>query len=126
MHQRNPLLAALLRSSLAGLVLALPFAGVAACGPTHTGLCERAADCGGGREPEIEACIEVMDAREEEAEIFSCEIEWDEYLDCLDDQGHCEMQVFGGCETRKKILDDCVGDRRAGHATVALEGAPEE
>lgn len=108
---------------LAGLALALPFGGLAACGPSHTGVCERAADCGGGREPEIDACIVSMDAREEEAEIFSCELEWDLYLECLDDEGRCMDETLAGCDSSKTRLDECIGNRRAGHARVALEGA---
>ena len=110
---------------LAGITLALPLSAVGACGPTHTGLCERAADCGGGREPEIDACIVDMDAREDQADLFSCSEEWDVYLDCLDEQGACVDEKLGGCDSRRDGLNECIGRRRSGNAKVELKSAIE-
>jgi len=110
-------------SLLAGMMLALPFVGIAGCGPTHTGLCERAAKCGGGREPEIDACVVSMDAREEQAELFSCEKEFDNHVDCLDESGTCIDERLAGCEGTREALDECVGRRRSGHAQIELKSA---
>lgn len=104
-------------------LLLIPTFGLVACGPSHTGLCELAADCGEGREPEIEACVVDMDAREEQADIFSCSLEWDTYLDCLDDAGSCMDGALGGCDSQRDAFNECVGRRRSGNAKVELKAA---
>jgi hypothetical protein len=109
---------------LAGVALTLPLFFIGACGPTNTGLCERAAECGGGRDREVDACVIDMDSREEQAELFECVPEWDAYVRCLDDQGTCvDGDRLGGCDTRKDAHNQCIGQRRSGNAKVELKAA---
>lgn len=109
-------------SLIAGMLLAL---GAVNCDGLHADLCEQAAQCGGGGEPEIDACIADLDRREEIAAIYGCEDLWDDYLACLETYGYCdEHGNLSGCDGPDESYRHCVDVGERGKAKVEYEPAP--
>lgn len=102
------------------VLLALLLLAVSGCSGVHGDVCEHAAQCGGGGDAEIDACIADLDADEEIASIYDCVHTWDHYVECLADHGTCDGDKLRGCKPQKDAHKDCVDGREHGKARVDL------
>jgi len=59
------------------------------CSSRFADLCEQAANCEGGGDDDIDACIASAEGEEEIASIRGCEREFDAYYDCVENNATC-------------------------------------
>lgn len=105
---------------LSGLAVAILV--VSGCGNTHGQLCNRAQECSGGSERDIEACAVNLDQRARVASLYECDRQWNAYIDCLTENAVCDGNKLGGCEAQKDAVDNCVDDGETASVRVRLEG----
>ncbi len=91
-----------------GLVVALMLvaaAGLSGCGASYADLCENSCDCEGDcSDAELEECIEQGEELEDLADIAGCGSDFDDWVDCMDDNFVCEdgrAEIEGDCDQMK-------------------------
>ena len=98
-------------AAAAGLLLA-------GCGDVSgEDLCETACDCEGDScdDGDLEECIDEFDDEEADAEAAGCEDEYQEVLDCYDEEGTCKDGHYewgddDACQDVGRAYSDCVDD----------------
>lgn len=100
-----------LKKLLSSLLLPLPLLALPACGPSVEDLCDAQCDCEGCNDDERDKCISGGEKLESEADRLDCDDEFDDYIECLDDEMRCES---GGkfddgdrCKGFQKNLEAC-------------------
>lgn len=78
------------------------------CSSRFADLCERAADCEGGGDDEIDACIISAESDEEVASVYGCDDEFDAYYDCVDRSSSCRDDFSG--ENSWSTYDSSAGE----------------
>jgi hypothetical protein len=107
---------------------------VVGCGSSASSLCSDVCDCEGCSEAEQEDCVDEIEDAEKRAEDAGCEQQFDELVDCMDDQLECrDGQVDAdGCESETEDLAECSDFEVTGPAgsvcdrAVALCGGADE
>jgi hypothetical protein len=94
------------------LALSLP-----SCGGRHADLCDQAVDCAGGNDADYGACVEYLDAYEDVAAAHECDRQYDDYIECFQEQNNCvdipatndEILVHDdSCNDEADDLNDCI------------------
>jgi hypothetical protein len=93
---------------------------LAACSP-HGRICERAAQCRGGNDSDISACIAELEHREELASIYDCDGRWDAYIDCIDQHGACDGDRLSGCDSERDGYRGCIESGSVRRVRVELQ-----
>ena len=76
----------------AALSLCLTLGG---CGPDVEGYCQERADCVGGNDKDVDACVAYVDTGEELADTRGCGPEYSDYVDCVVEASSCDDQEVG-------------------------------
>lgn len=109
-----------MKLTLSSLMVPAALLLLAGCGDVYFDLCERGAECGGGSEADVEACVEELAYKEEVACLYECEDLFDSYITCLDDHGACDGDKLSGCDEQKDRYKDCIDDRETREIKVDL------
>jgi hypothetical protein len=82
---------------------------VVGCGSSASSLCSELCDCEGCSEAEQEDCVDEIEDSEKRAADAGCEQQFDELVDCLDDQLECRDGGIDadGCEPEAEDLAEC-------------------
>lgn len=111
-----------MKTSIA-LLSSLGFAAllITGCGPSHRDLCDRAQECSGGSDEDIDACVVDLDRRAEIASIYECNDQWNAYIDCMSENAVCDGETLRGCGAQDDAVGNCVEGRRTSTVRVRLE-----
>jgi hypothetical protein len=96
------------------MVLGLSALGAMGCS-RYGAYCADAGDCANGNDEDIEACEIALEHDEEEADIWGCTEDWDDYFLCLEERSHCYSSgnhefygPEGECNSDAERLHDCI------------------
>ena len=99
---RSHILSLLLTSAV---LLALP-----ACSK-YSDFCQKEADCEGGNDNDVDACVEASRGQEDVADAYDCSDEYDDLFDCVDENASCKSNHFSAgddCDSKAEALSDCI------------------
>jgi len=86
----------------------LGFLALTACGSVYSDLCDRQAQCQGGNDADIDACVASAEGAEEVASAYDCGDPYDKLVDCLDRTSNCDDKNFQStCNDEYQALDLC-------------------
>lgn len=88
--------------------LALVAAFASGCSDPYATICERGATCAAANDLAIDACVIEQQSREDVAAIYGCDQQWNDYVDCMVDNGTCSGDKLSGCDTLKDAWKRCV------------------
>jgi hypothetical protein len=75
--------------------------------------CEAAANCVGGNEKDIDACVVTIEADEERADLYGCDEWFGNYRECLEEESNCENDNYTPeerCNDESRELSSCLSD----------------
>ena len=80
--------------------------GVAGCGSAVESLCEHMCECEGDcRDDDVDECVAELEEAEHEAEDRGCEDEWEDVIECADDNQICaDNAVFDANACREELV----------------------
>jgi hypothetical protein len=97
---------------LQGLGLAGLLCGLVAC-DRFGDICQKAMDCQGGNELDVDACVAQAEAGAEEASLWDCDEWYDAAFDCTEQYAECQNGHFGvlndRCLAEQEDYDACLG-----------------
>jgi hypothetical protein len=87
---------------------ALCLLALTACTGVYADLCEREAQCRGGNDADIDACVARAEGEEDAASAYDCSDPYDKVVDCLDRTGNCDDKDFeSSCNDEYEALSNC-------------------
>lgn len=100
----------LLKLKLSALALVLA-SGVVGCGSSYSAYCTEKMDCEGGNDADLEACEISNEASEDVASVYGCDVEWEEFFLCVEEDSDCDNDVYIpdlDCLDKYEDYQDCV------------------
>jgi hypothetical protein len=81
-----------------------------ACGSKFRNYCEKRAQCRGGNEKDIEACVADKEGDNNQAKAYDCDDAAQKYAECLDQKAFCKNGSYdtSACATESQALSACV------------------
>ena len=93
------------RRSLLVAVAALALVG---CGSKYKTFCEDQAQCIGGNDADIDACVAEAEGQKDVASAYDCSDPWDKLADCYENKGTCKnKQYTADCGSEQAALQSC-------------------
>lgn len=93
------------RRSILVAVAALALVG---CGSKYKSFCEAQAQCIGGNDADINACVAEAEGQKDVASAYDCSDPWDKLADCYDNKGTCKSQQYtADCGAEASALQSC-------------------
>ena len=95
--------------ALAHAGLLLLGAGTLGCGNRYADYCEADAQCRGGNDADIDACVAQVTAAEDIAAAYECSDAFDKLADCSERTGTCDDQSYStSCDDENEALGRCI------------------
>ena len=93
------------RRSILVAVAALALVG---CGSKYKTYCEDQAQCIGGNDADIDACVAEAEGQKDVAAAYDCSDPWDKLADCYENKGTCKnKQYTADCSSEVSALQSC-------------------
>ena len=90
------------------LLIALALTALAGCGSKFQTYCQNQADCSGGNDKDVDACVAGIEGQKDVAAAYDCSDAFDKAVACYDSTGHCKAKVYGtDCAAEVKALTEC-------------------
>jgi hypothetical protein len=91
------------------IALVLASIALAGCASKWRTYCEEKAQCSGGNDKDIDACVAEHDAERDVAAAYDCADPYDKYQECKEKTGHCKERSYtSDCGTEDDAVESCV------------------
>lgn len=95
---------------------------LAACGSKFHDYCTQRAQCVGGNDKDIQACIATAEGAQNEASAYGCSDAANKLADCLNNKATCHANAFtADCNNEEQALSSC---ECAASTTCGKNGTP--
>ncbi len=89
-------------------VLLVSAAALGGCGSQFRKYCQAEADCEGGNDKDVDACIAQANGAEESASAYDCSDAFSKLADCYERTGNCEKGKYtSNCGSESQALGSC-------------------
>ena len=94
-----------------GVFVGLLALSLANCSSRYRDDCQAEADCEGGNDADVDACVDGKKAQEDIADAYDCGDAFNDAADCLEGKGVCENAHFSvkdpSCDAKRTALAAC-------------------
>jgi hypothetical protein len=73
-----------------GIFVAVLALSLSNCASKYHDYCQAQADCEGGNDKDVDACVDSLRGTENAVGEYDCGDQWDDAFDCLDGKGICD------------------------------------
>lgn len=92
-----------------GIFVSVMALSLANCSSRYRDNCQAEADCEGGNDADVDACVDGKKGDEDVADAYDCGDAWGKYADCADGNGSCVNGKYSpaDCSAQRNAVSSC-------------------